>query len=519
MSGTIEDGASGFCNQVNGYDHNASSSCDRIRNEEPFVARVFLRPQPGILPAGQWVFTGWSGCDRTVVVNGVTECVLESGPFDGVERNPHAFFRDTVAPVMSPITEELSTTVERQASFSFSSTESAFSGTFSCRFDSEPAFGACGSGVARTYAEEGVHTIEVRPHDPSGNIGASVSRTVVVVDTAIASGPAEASRTSSQSATFGFVSGAGTGYMCSLDSAPYASCGASPSFGDLAEGAHSLRVYATAPGGWSDRIPAVRTWTVDRTPPQTYFETTPPALTRSPGATFRFSSNEPGTFRCRLDDYPVRVCRTPRAWDGLAHGLHTVRVWAVDEAGNHDPDPAIYTWMVDRIQPETTITAGPSGLTRSTGATFRFTSDEPGSSFRCQLDARLVVACLSPKAWSGLAQGPHTLKVWARDPAGNVDPTPATRTWIVDTVPPDTTLSGPSGVVASTSATFTFASDEPGSTFRCRRDGGLTVACSSPRTWVGLPAGPHTVTVWARDAAGNLDPTPATRTWTIAPAP
>ena len=37
----------------------------------------------------------------------------------------------------------------------------------------------------------------------------------------------------------------------------------------------------------------------------------------------------------------------------------------------------------------------------------------------------------SPKAYTGLAPGSHTFEVRATDPAGNVDPTPATRTWTV----------------------------------------------------------------------------------------
>lgn len=55
---------------------------------------------------------------------------------------------------------------------------------------------------------------------------------------------------------------------------------------------------------------------------------------------------------------------------------------------------------------------------------------------------------------------------------------------------------------------FYFASNEPGSTFRCRLDRGAYRACRSPRLYtVGL--GRHVVRVFAVDAAGNRDPTPA----------
>ena len=40
-------------------------------------------------------------------------------------------------------------------------------------------------------------------------------------------------------------------------------------------------------------------------------------------------------------------------------------------------------------------------------------------------------------------------------------------------------------------------------------------ACTSPATFSGLAAGPHTFAVRAVDAAGNADPTPAIRSFTV----
>jgi peptidoglycan/xylan/chitin deacetylase (PgdA/CDA1 family) len=85
-----------------------------------------------------------------------------------------------------------------------------------------------------------------------------------------------------------------------------------------------------------------------------------------------------------------------------------------------------------------------------------------------------------------------------------------------DTTPPDTTIgSGPSGTVSSTSASFTFSSSESNSTFGCALDGGAFTSCTSPQAYTGLANGSHTFSVRATDAAGNVDATPATRTWTI----
>ena len=85
-----------------------------------------------------------------------------------------------------------------------------------------------------------------------------------------------------------------------------------------------------------------------------------------------------------------------------------------------------------------------------------------------------------------------------------------------DLDPPETTISSaPSGLTASTDATFTFTADEPGSTFECSLDGGSFGSCTSPATFNGLGDGAHTFDVRATDAASNTDPTPDSAAWTV----
>src|SRR3954453_4333060 len=86
----------------------------------------------------------------------------------------------------------------------------------------------------------------------------------------------------------------------------------------------------------------------------------------------------------------------------------------------------------------------------------------------------------------------------------------------VDATPPDTVLSGgPSGTTSSSAATFHLSSTQDSASFECRLDGGSWQACSSPVAYSGLAEGAHSFSVRSTDAAGNADPTPATRSWTI----
>jgi hypothetical protein len=85
-----------------------------------------------------------------------------------------------------------------------------------------------------------------------------------------------------------------------------------------------------------------------------------------------------------------------------------------------------------------------------------------------------------------------------------------------DTQPPETRLaSGPDASTESSEATFSFGSSEKRSSFECRVDSFDWHSCSSPMTYTDVPAGDHTFSVRARDRAGNTDPTPATRDWTV----
>lgn len=75
--------------------------------------------------------------------------------------------------------------------------------------------------------------------------------------------------------------------------------------------------------------------------------------------------------------------------------------------------------------------------------------------------------------------------------------------------------SGPSGGTNDPTPTFTFHSNDPSATFQCKVDSAsVFTSCTSPHTLAHLDDASHTFRVRAKNSAG-VDPTPASRTFTV----
>jgi hypothetical protein len=107
--------------------------------------------------------------------------------------------------------------------------------------------------------------------------------------------------------------------------------------------------------------------------------------------------------------------------------------------------------------------------------------------------------------WGGICSGTGTCVV----SCGSVTAT------INDMTPPVVTITGfPTNPSNQPNPQFTFASNEPGATFKCQLDGGPQFTCTSPTT-VNVGNGNHTFTVRATDTAGDVG-VPASYSWTAA---
>jgi large repetitive protein len=444
--------------------------------------------------------------------------LLRDTAFELQEAQP-AVRVDGTPPVLSIDESPGNPSNDSSASFSFFADEPGVS--FECKLD-EGTFAPCVSSKSYGQLLDGGHAFQLRGTDSAGNAGATVTYAWTIATfaplTAIESAPPAYSNSGSAVFTFS-TSAEGATFECRLNEGAFATCSSPQSYAGLADGEHSFEVYAKDTAG-NQGSPTGYGWTVDTVAPNATIDTKPPSLGRSTSATLTFSADEAATtFECKLDGGAFTTCLSPTAYGPLAEGTHMFSLRATDRAGNVGA-ATTYSWTVDTTPPNTAITAGPAPAAASTSASLSFTATESGSSFECKLDTLAWTACVSPQLLDALAQGQHSFAVRATDAAGNLDPTPDTRSWTVDTVPPETTIVGkPATPTNNSTAAFTFSASEAG-TFQCKLDLEPDFTeCGATATFTSVNDGEHVVTVRARDAAGNVDPSPASYTWAVDTAP
>ena len=271
-------------------------------------------------------------------------------------------------------------------------------------------------------------------------------------------------------------------------------------------------------------------------PPDPTITSGPTSPTKQTSAIFTFSESNPDALLfCDLGaGFAACDSSTAQFYSGpLDAGTHVFSLRAQDDSG--ESNVVSFSWTIDLAAPQITFSGAPVDPSHTPSASFSFFADAPNS-FTCQIDGQGIEACQpdpsdpgnaakGTKAYSGLAEGPHTFTVTATDAAGNV--ASLGFNWTIDLSAPALSItSTPLDPTPSNTANFRFQSGEA-STFDCQLDAAIPGAhgscdadpddTSNPakgaKSYTGLSEGAYTFTVTATDGAGN--PSAQTFSWLI----
>ena len=443
-------------------------------------------------------FSGLSDGPHTITVQAV-DAAGRAGPSISTSVSV-----DTVSPPISWLSQPAATVATGDVTLAFV-TDDPTSTTW-CSLDGAAA-SVCASPLSLTGLADGPHAVSVYAVDRVGNVGAAIQSSFTVDTTAptvtLTATPPPVLTSRSVSIGFTVDDPAATSY-CSLDGAPAIACTSPVNLTGLADGAHRLSIYAIdSLGNVGSAVEA--DFGVDASAPNVTAILAPTAPVTSKSVSIPFTLDDPtATAWCSIDGAAATPCTSPVQSPNLADGTHTIAIYAVDPAGNVGPISSA-SFDIQASAPTVTITAPPP-LTGNPSGTVAFSVDVPGSTAWCSLDGAAPIACTSPFSYSGLGDGKHTLDIYAVNPGG-IQGATASTSFTVDTAAPVVTLTAaPTGVITSAQARLSYTVNDPSATVWCSIDSGAATACASPLDLTSLPEGPHTVSVYATDLAGNTGP-------------
>ena len=215
--------------------------------------------------------------------------------------------------------------------------------------------------------------------------------------------------------------------------------------------------------------------------------------------------------------------------DGSTHTVHAI---ASTVNGGSSAASATINFTVDAVAPAAPVVTTPADGARINTANPSLSGTvEAGSTVYIYVDGALIGthpgSATAGGTWSyaspTLADGSHTVRASASDPAGNLSANSATNTFTVDRIPPaaPTIASPTSGSTTGDDTPTVSGAAEADSTVAVTIDGAVagTATTDGSGTWTfttaALADGSHTVSATATDAVGNLSPASATINFTV----
>ena len=305
--------------------------------------------------------------------------------------------------------------------------------SFSCALDGAAAV-SCASPYAVSPVSEGSHTMVVSASDAAGN-PAQPGTSVWTVDTtappapSILTGPAAV--TNQTGVDFVVANPDGSSVLqCRVDSSSPSGWSTCPSPLHLVvagQTLHTLEVRSVDTVGNASSTAGPFSWTLDLTAPQpAQFLSGPSSPTSATTAEFDFAPSDPADtgfdgFLCSFDGGAFVSCdvdSVPLGSGPLSEGQHVLQVKTVDSACRPEPERSRQLDLGRRRDgPGCVALDGPPSLTKSTSASFTFSSTGAMPSLGCAWTGG-AVPCTSPYVVSPVSEGAHTMVGDASDAAG-----------------------------------------------------------------------------------------------------
>lgn len=394
----------------------------------------------GPLPDGQYVFK----------VEGVNAAGNVSFS------NAAGFTIDTVKPVVTITSQPTSPSNKNTPTFSFIADKAGTIFQCSLVLQSAPdSFAACTSPTTYTTAvPDGAYRFALKATDPAGNV--TLASTTLVIDTV--------APTVSASPTGGQFSVAQSVVLTASEPAVihYTTDGTTPTAATATSGASPLTV-SVANSETLQYLAVDAAGNVGAVASQKYqigavsITQHPPSVTFSNSPTFAFTSSAAGsTFQCSLTTAATpsfSVCTSPITYTAQPDGAYTFTVQGTDAAGNLSSSQFAFT--INTAPPVVTITQNPPNPDRSATATFAFTADKPGTTFKCSLALQTAAdsfaACTSPTSYTVADGQAYRFAITGTDTGGNTS-APLTYAFSVALMIPPTTTAPVATLASSGSA-------------------------------------------------------------------
>lgn len=135
-------------------------------------------------------------------------------------------------------------------------------------------------------------------------------------------------------------------FQCAVSNEFYFPCSSPWVLTSFEDGEHAFYVRAVR-DGLPDPSPAIHSWFIDTSGPDTAIILHPPNLSHSTFSVFVFDSPDNiDRFECSINSSPFSTCFSPFATNVANNLTHSFRVRAIGLNGTPDPVPAEYVWTV-----------------------------------------------------------------------------------------------------------------------------------------------------------------------------